>query len=454
MLEFDSQLDVLRHNHRQVEEEHGVDRYRKESCTDLREDIAMLKLYLDEKLGSSRAECRRATTYSKMTETDLNPLKVGWAVMVTKEQELRDWLQNMIDKGEFGAVGDAPPNLAAELGLTEAEMTAMLDADDTGGGMGGIEIEHDVETEDANDGDMEPPINDEADAGEAATILVPEPMQAPQEPQAVAERVSARARVGDDDDGSEAGENMDDSDESYHESYVVEGPSKNVTVHERCLPVIPNPPNVRYSSGFDSSSDDDVPLSMRLPKKKCSLPKSVSPIDPDPVRTAPPVPAQTIVTSGGSGMVLGGDSDSDDDVPLSQRMRMIAKKWVEKNKINKSLDKDADAYVERVLKLLGAGEDNRRSLRSKKSDSAAGSRGLNVVAVATEARLYYSRVTEQRERRPKKILSHEDYPSLGRYYLCLWSDVGYAGQDREEMKPPDYVMQFDGLLEDYRKVHR
>ena len=104
--------------------------------------------------------------------------------------------------------------------------------------------------------------------------------------------------------------------------------------------------------------------------------------------------------------------------------------------------------------MLGAGEDNRRSLRSKKSDSAAGSRGLNVVAVATEARLYYSRVTEQRERRPKTILSHEDYPSLGRYYLCLWSDVGYAGQDREEMKPPDYVMQFDGLLEDYRKVHR
>ena len=70
------------------------------------------------------------------------------------------------------------------------------------------------------------------------------------------------------------------------------------------LPVIPNPPNVRYSSGFDSSSDDDVPLSMRLPKKKCSLPKSVSPIDPDPVRTALPVPAQTIVTSGGSG--IGG----------------------------------------------------------------------------------------------------------------------------------------------------
>ena len=38
------------------------------------------------------------------------------------------------------------------------------------------------------------------------------------------------------------------------------------------------------------------------------------------------------------------------------------------------------------------------------------------------------------------------------YDLCFWSDVGYADHDDEEWKPADYVMQFPGLVEDYRKV--
>ena len=38
-----SQMDVLRHNHRQMEKQHGVAMYKKESCIDLREDIAMVK---------------------------------------------------------------------------------------------------------------------------------------------------------------------------------------------------------------------------------------------------------------------------------------------------------------------------------------------------------------------------------------------------------------------------
>ena len=85
-----SQMDVLRHNHRQMEKQHGVAMYKKESCIDVREDIAMVKKYLLDKLGKTYAECRRAGTYSRMTETDLNADEVGWAVMLSKEQDLRD----------------------------------------------------------------------------------------------------------------------------------------------------------------------------------------------------------------------------------------------------------------------------------------------------------------------------------------------------------------------------
>ena len=145
------------------------------------------------------------------------------------------------------------------------------------------------------------------------------------------------------------------------------------------------------------------------------------------------------------------DSDSwDDDIPLTQRSKVLAKKWVEKNKVNTELDKDADAYVARVLQKLSGGENDRRVLRSKKkvSDSPE----LDPVLVAAEARIYYSRERNVRAKSPKKILDHRKYPSLGMYYLCLWSDVGYADQDIEEWKPADYALQFEGLVEDYRKV--
>ena len=41
-----SQMDVLRHNHRQMEKQRGVAMYKKESCIDVREDIAMVKKVL------------------------------------------------------------------------------------------------------------------------------------------------------------------------------------------------------------------------------------------------------------------------------------------------------------------------------------------------------------------------------------------------------------------------
>ena len=84
-------MDVLRHDHRQMEKQHGVAMCKKESCTDVREDTAMVKTYLQYMyytLGKPYAECRRAGTYSCMTKTDLNVDEVGWAVMLSKEQDL------------------------------------------------------------------------------------------------------------------------------------------------------------------------------------------------------------------------------------------------------------------------------------------------------------------------------------------------------------------------------
>ena len=35
----------------------------------------------------------------------------------------------------------------------------------------------------------------------------------------------------------------------------------------------------------------------------------------------------------------GGDTSEDDDLPFAMRPKVLAKKWLEKNKINKKIDK-------------------------------------------------------------------------------------------------------------------
>ena len=103
--------------------------------------------------------------------------------------------------------------------------------------------------------------------------------------------------------------------------------------------------------------------------------------------------------------------------------------------------------------LLSSGEADRTALRTRKAVSKEGDKtSLDPVSVAIEARVYYSRVMKRNEKRPKKVLDHKVYPTLGVWYLCIWSDVGYAGQDVEEWKPADYAMQFHGLVETYRQV--
>ena len=67
----------------------------------------------------------------------------------------------------------------------------------------------------------------------------------------------------------------------------------------------------------------------------------------------------------------GDDTSDEDDIPFSLRAKVLAKKWVEKNKINKKMDKTADDYVHRVLVLISAGSSDRAELRTRKARAEA-----------------------------------------------------------------------------------
>jgi len=106
--------------------------------------------------------------------------------------------------------------------------------------------------------------------------------------------------------------------------------------------------------------------------------------------------------------------------------------------------------------ILG-GTSSRRALRSKKSMGTeddpffTGSK-LDVELVSVQARLYYRAKTNTREKRPKKIIKHDDFGAQGRHYLLLWHDPGYAGQDIQDWYPANFAKTFEGLVEDYLKV--
>ena len=67
----------------------------------------------------------------------------------------------------------------------------------------------------------------------------------------------------------------------------------------------------------------------------------------------------------------GGDTSEDDDMPFSMIAKATAKKWVEKNKFNKKMDKTAEDYVQRVLVLISSGSSDRAELRTRKARAEA-----------------------------------------------------------------------------------
>ena len=89
-----------------------------------------------------------------MTETDRNADEVGWTVMLSKEQDLRDWVYKQIRSlfrttcNGFRANGPVPPDLAEGLGLApevlDTQLQVDVEAGDGGEGMGAVEAEVEV----------------------------------------------------------------------------------------------------------------------------------------------------------------------------------------------------------------------------------------------------------------------------------------------------------------------
>ena len=136
-----------------------------------------------------------------------------------------------------------------------------------------------------------------------------------------------------------------------------------------------------------------------------------------------------------------------------------ARAYLQKHKIKRLNRESQEEYIARVAAIMMDGK-----LARKKRVAAM----KNVVpktkektdadyAIAVAAQEEWNRMQGLKPVRPTSILeTHQGSTKVTkselRYYLCLYRDVGYGGQDRTEMHPEHYVRQFPGLLENWQAV--
>ena len=143
----------------------------------------------------------------------------------------------------------------------------------------------------------------------------------------------------------------------------------------------------------------------------------------------------------------------DNDETLDDAL-LRARAYLQKHKIKKLNRESQEEYIARVAAIMMDGK-----LARKKRVAAM----KNVVpktkektdadyAIAVAAQEEWNRIQGLKPVRPTSILEKHQGHEVGRYYLCLYRDVGYGGQDRTEMHPEHYVRQFPGLLENWQAV--
>ena len=131
-----------------------------------------------------------------------------------------------------------------------------------------------------------------------------------------------------------------------------------------------------------------------------------------------------------------------------------AKQYIVSSGAKPSRGETVEEYALRIASIMFGGNETRK-LRSNRRGNG---RNLETtmtpeeIGAATEARRQYNELKGNKPRKPYKILRQVTGKEVGRYYVCLYHDVGYAGQDYEETHTEDYLRQFPGFIESYQSV--
>ena len=131
-----------------------------------------------------------------------------------------------------------------------------------------------------------------------------------------------------------------------------------------------------------------------------------------------------------------------------------AKQYIAQTNAKPQPNETEDEYAARLANIMFSGNGDRqtRSQRRKNNRNIATTMTPEEVGAAVEARKQYVLLKGTKNKRPYKILSEVTGKTVGKYYVCLYHDVGYADQDIVKAHPEDYLRQFAGFIESYEAV--
>jgi hypothetical protein len=134
--------------------------------------------------------------------------------------------------------------------------------------------------------------------------------------------------------------------------------------------------------------------------------------------------------------------------------RQRAKDYMTRTKAKPHRGEDEDTFADRIAKIMFSGNADRKTRSQMKTNHRVGETTMTTeeVGAAAEARKLYSEIKGTKKRRPWKIVEEVVGKTVGRFFKCLYHDVGYGGQDYEDTHDESYLRQFEGFMEDYEAV--
>jgi hypothetical protein len=157
-------------------------------------------------------------------------------------------------------------------------------------------------------------------------------------------------------------------------------------------------------------------------------------------------------------MMLIAVDDVVDEVPFVDEniaaAQVRAKQYMATCGAKPSRGETEDEYVNRIASIMFSGNDTRKTRSSRRGNRSnlETTMASDEVGAAVEARKHYNELKGNKPRKPYKILQQVTGKEVGRYYVCLYHDVGYAGQDYQQTHQEDYLRQFPGFIESYQSV--
>lgn len=131
-----------------------------------------------------------------------------------------------------------------------------------------------------------------------------------------------------------------------------------------------------------------------------------------------------------------------------------AKQYIATSGAKPSRGETEEGYVTRIASIMFGGSEARNFRSNRRGNGRNLERTMvpDEVGAAIEARKQYNQLKGNKLRKPCAILRQVADKEVGRYYVCLYRDVGYAGQDYEDTHTEDYLRQFPGFIESYQSV--